>query len=137
MSDTTVTATATATTDDDETAITAEVTSNKMTVKEFIYRLFFTREDSLDILQLLFTAVIVMTLAVVWVVSTTKQSVNVKIEALVTLRWLAGMLVITAVPKWLLPDMVGVLSKNPATITRTESQSSTVNETAVTSTEGK
>jgi hypothetical protein len=81
----------------------------------FIYALFFTRDDDLDILQLLFATIIVVTLIVTWNVSTmTTEDPLVKVEALVTLRWLAGLLVITAVPKWMIPFM----SDHSKTITR-------------------
>jgi hypothetical protein len=70
----------------------------------FLHALFFTRDDDLDILQLLFAAIIVISLIVIWYVAIPLPSTeNVKIEALVTLRWLAGLLLITAVPKWLVP----------------------------------
>jgi hypothetical protein len=73
-------------------------------LSNFLYKLWFTRDDDLDILQLLFAAIIVVTLAITWNVSmATGEDSAVKIEALVTLRWLAGLLVITAVPKWMLP----------------------------------
>jgi hypothetical protein len=71
---------------------------------EFLHSLFFTRDDDLDILQVLFAAIIVVALAGTWH-SITTESVSevVQVEALITLRWLAGLLVITAVPKWLVP----------------------------------
>lgn len=70
----------------------------------FLYALFFTRDDDLDMLQVLFTLIIVVSLAVIWQISTADVNADVvKVEGLVTLRWLAGLLVITAVPKWLVP----------------------------------
>lgn len=74
---------------------------------DFVYALFFTRDDDLDMLQVLFAAIIVVTLMVVWNLSQTSGiDAAVKIEGLVTLRWLTGLLVVTAVPKWLLPFIV-------------------------------
>jgi len=71
---------------------------------KFIYALFFTRDDDLDVLQLLFATIVVVTLMVVWNVSMAAgNDASVKIEGLVTLRWLTGLLVVTAVPKWLIP----------------------------------
>jgi hypothetical protein len=77
----------------------------KMSVKEFLYRLFFTREDSLDLLQLLFLAVVVVTLMAVWKIVSLMLSGSdtVVVEALKTLRWLTALLVLTAVPSWLVP----------------------------------
>jgi hypothetical protein len=73
----------------------------------FIYSLFFTRDDDLDVLQLLFTAIVLVTLLVAWKVTTeTGMSDAVKTEGLITLRWLTGLLVVTAVPKWLVPAMI-------------------------------
>lgn len=73
----------------------------------FIYSLFFTRDDDLDVLQLLFAAIVVVTLLVAWKVTTgTGISDAVRTEGLITLRWLTGLLVVTAVPKWLVPAMV-------------------------------
>ena len=71
---------------------------------DFIYKLFFTRDDDLDTLQVLFAAIVIVTLLITWKV-TTGVSINdtVRIEGMVTLRWLTGLLVITAVPKWLVP----------------------------------
>jgi 4-amino-4-deoxy-L-arabinose transferase-like glycosyltransferase len=70
----------------------------------FIYALFFTRDDDLDILQVLFAAIVIVALIITWYVAIPSgNSEGVRIEALVTLRWLAGLLVITAVPKWLVP----------------------------------
>jgi hypothetical protein len=77
---------------------------HNMPVKEFLYRLWFTRDDDLDILQVLFTAIVIVTLFITWHVATDDSITElVKIEGLVTLRWLTGLLVITAVPKWLIP----------------------------------
>jgi hypothetical protein len=71
---------------------------------EFIHALFFTRDDDLDILQVLFAAIIIVTLAVTWkAINILEVGDVVKIEALITLRWLSALLVITAVPKWLVP----------------------------------
>lgn len=74
---------------------------------DFLYKLFFTRDDDLDTLQVLFAAIVIVTLVITWVV-TTGGNVNdtVKIEGMVTLRWLTGLLVVTAVPKWLVPFIV-------------------------------
>lgn len=81
-----------------------------LTIKSFfnfIYSLFFTRDDDLDVLQLLFTAIVVVTLLVAWKVTTeTGMSDAIKTEGLITLRWLTGLLVVTAVPKWLVPAMI-------------------------------
>ena len=71
---------------------------------DFAYALFFTRDDDLDILQVLFASIVVVALIITWYVAIPSGNAeNVRIEALVTLRWLAGLLVITAVPKWLVP----------------------------------
>jgi hypothetical protein len=73
---------------------------------DFIYKLFFTRDDDLDILQVLFAIIIFVTLFVVWEVSLNDLTpATVKVEGLITLRWLTGLLVVTAVPKWLVPVM--------------------------------
>lgn len=74
---------------------------------DFIYALFFTRDDDLDVLQLLFATIVIVTLMVVWNVSVADTNeASVKIEGMITLRWLTGLLVVTAVPKWLLPFVV-------------------------------
>lgn len=81
---------------------------------KFLYQLFFTRDDDLDMLQVLFAAIIVVALVVTWDTMSdpiTITSDTVKIEALVTLRWLAGLLVITAVPKWLVPSIQEIVTK--------------------------
>jgi hypothetical protein len=71
---------------------------------DFVYALFFTRDDDLDVLQLLFASIVIVALIITWYVAIPSGNPeNVRIEALVTLRWLAGLLVITAVPKWLVP----------------------------------
>lgn len=78
-------------------------------VISFLYALFFTRDDDLDVLQLLFTSIIIIALLIVWNLTTIAgNSDAVKIESLVTLRWLIGLLVITAVPKWIVPFMAKV-----------------------------
>ena len=87
-----------------------------MKLRTFLYKLLFDRNDAMDALQLLFAAIVVMTLAVVWnLAGTALEPPAVKIEALITLRWLVGLLVITAVPKWMIPSMVQVLSKGNIT----------------------
>lgn len=93
--------------------VTKKAVAGKIGWKEFIYRLFFTRDDSLDMLQLLFVAIIIVTLYVVcWTfVIAPIMSDAVRIEALLTLRWLAGLLVLTAVPTWLVPAFTKILSK--------------------------
>lgn len=81
-------------------------------ITTFLYRLFFDRDDSLDTLQILFTGIIIITLKVVWKLATGEaETPEVKIEALVTLRWLVGLLVITAIPKWMIPAMTTVLTR--------------------------
>lgn len=87
---------------------------NSGKVSRFVYRLFFTRDDDLDVLQLLFTAIIVVTLIVVWKVASDSYSESVQREALITLRWLAGLLVATAVPKWMVPTAIETLKTNKA-----------------------
>ena len=74
---------------------------NKFTT--FIYKLFFTRDDDLDILQILFTLIILSAIWISLYVLIIPVESQVQIEALITLRWLAGLLFITAVPKWLVP----------------------------------
>jgi len=79
---------------------------------EFLYALFFTRDDDLDVLQLLFAIIIIVTLSATWhVVTIDTVDSTVQIEALITLRWLAGLLVITAVPKWLVPTVSSIVEK--------------------------
>ena len=78
---------------------------------EFLYKLFFDREDSLDTLQVLFTAIVIVALMVVWRLSIGVEDPSVKIESLVTIRWLVGLLVVTAVPKWMIPAMTKILTK--------------------------
>lgn len=78
-----------------------------MTFREFFYRLWFTREDDLDALQLLFTVIVIVTLMVTWKVTTVEGMADVvRVEGLITLRWLTGLLVVTAVPKWLVPFVI-------------------------------
>jgi hypothetical protein len=97
----------------------------------FLYRAFFTRDDDLDVLQVLFVAIVATTLYVVVQLTTnyTEMSEVVKVEALVTLRWLTGLMIITAVPKWMIPFIVKHRVhdiKQPASIeppTATEEQS--------------
>jgi hypothetical protein len=81
-------------------------------VWEFIHALFFTRDDDLDILQVLFAAIIITALAATWrTISIVDMGETVQVEALITLRWLAGLLVITAVPKWLVPTISSIVEK--------------------------
>lgn len=75
--------------------------------QQFLYQLFFTRDDDLDILQVLFAGIIVVTLIIaVHIFRVGSTQPTVQIEALVTLRWLVALLVVTAVPKWLVPFVV-------------------------------
>jgi hypothetical protein len=80
-----------------------------MTIRQFLYRLLFTRTDDLDTLQILFNLIVLVTLYTVHT-SFSNQTTppEVQIEALLTLRWMLGLLVITAVPVWLVPYI-----KNP------------------------
>ena len=81
----------------------------------FVYALFFTRDDDLDVLQLLFAIIIVVTLGATWhIVTIGSADASVQIEALVTLRWLTALLVVTAVPKWLVPTISSIVMKTPA-----------------------
>lgn len=72
---------------------------------DFLYALFFTRDDDLDVLQVLFAIIVLQTLYIVTKLTLQypEMSEAVRVESLVTLRWLTGLLVITAVPKWLVP----------------------------------
>lgn len=84
-----------------------------LTLRQFLYRLWFTRDDDLDALQVLFALIIIVTLAIVWHATILAGNADlVKIESLVTLRWLAGLLVITAVPKWLVPFVASQVKPN-------------------------
>jgi hypothetical protein len=76
---------------------------------KFLYQLFFTRDDDLDMLQVLFTVIVCVSLMLSWKIVSTSETDPVKIEALTTLRWLAAMLVVTAVPKWLVPAVTGIM----------------------------
>jgi hypothetical protein len=88
----------------------------------FLYSLFFTRDDDLDVLQVLFTAIIVIALMATWhSITSILTEEAVKIEALVTLRWLAGLLVITAVPKWLVPTFSSIVEKKLPSSEKNES----------------
>lgn len=99
----------------------------------FIYALFFTRDDDLDVLQLLFTVIVIVTLLVTWKVTTLAgMNDTVRVEGLITLRWLTGLLVITAVPKWLVPFVIQAKSNltdisSPSQVT----QQTTITEEAV------
>jgi hypothetical protein len=75
----------------------------------FLYRLLFTRDDDLDLLQAMYLVLVVVTLRVVWRLTAPGTPDAVMIEGIVTLRWMVGLLVLTAVPKWLVPVMAGVL----------------------------
>lgn len=79
---------------------------------KFIYALFFTRDDDLDILQLLFASIIIVALIIIWKINLIEfPEQELRIESLNTLRWLAGLLVVTAVPKWLVPTIAKMSSK--------------------------
>lgn len=73
--------------------------------REFIYRLFFTRSDDLDVLQVLFTLIVLVTLGLCIYVILLGVNPEVARPVLETLRWLLGLLVLTAVPRWLVPYM--------------------------------
>lgn len=74
-----------------------------MTTREFLYRLFFTRNDDLDTLQVLFTVLVVASLVIIWKLAVPTTPPEVLVAGLETLRWMMGLLVVTAVPKWLIP----------------------------------
>jgi hypothetical protein len=77
----------------------------------FIYRMFFTRDDDLDILQLLFAILLVVAMKTAWFLSTSpNMSDAVRIQGVLELRWIIGMLVVTAVPKWLVPAVVSIVT---------------------------
>jgi len=81
-----------------------------MSYKEFLFRLFFTRNDDLDILQVLFALIVVVTLILIVYMTVHKFDSTVLIEALLTLRWMIGLLVVTAVPRWLIPSVLRTLT---------------------------
>lgn len=82
----------------------------------FCYRLFFTRDDDLDVLQVLFIVVVLATLGVVWRVVQPGASDSVVASGMVTLRWMVGLLAITAVPKWMTPLITSVLLSKTAQV---------------------
>lgn len=94
---------------------------------DFLYALFFTRDDDLDSLQVLFAAIIIVTLMICWkIIIPTDTPENIRVEGLVTLRWLTSLLVITAVPKWLVPFMIAHVRKtNDQLIVKKETSSPT------------
>lgn len=90
--------------------VTEKVTNRAMTAREFVYRLFFTRTDDMDVLQVLFAVIVLVSLAIVWRISVPGADPGTVKEGLVTLRWLLGLLIITAVPSWLVPSITQVVS---------------------------
>lgn len=80
-----------------------------MNAATFFYRLFFTRDDDLDVLQVLFIMVVLATLACVWRVVQPGATDSVVASGMVTLRWMVGLLAVTAVPKWMTPMITAVL----------------------------
>ena len=72
-------------------------------MKTFVYRLFFTRNDDLDTLQILFNLVVCFTIGIVMYLIKYNSDKDVIIAGLITLRYTMGLLVITAVPSWLVP----------------------------------
>lgn len=85
-----------------------------MRAREALYRLLFTRDDDLDLLQVLFLVIVSVTLAIVWRLAMPGTAEAVVIEGLVTLRWLVGLLVVTAVPKWMAPMLAARALPDPA-----------------------
>lgn len=82
---------------------------------KFLYRLLFTRNDDLDLLQVLFLVIVGVTLAVVWRVVVPGAPESTVREGLITLRWLVALLVLTAVPKWLVPVIADAVKGRDAT----------------------
>lgn len=83
-------------------------------MSDLLRRLFFTRDDDMDLLQVLFLVIVVVTLAVVWRIVTPAAAEATVREGLITLRWLVGLLVATAVPKWLVPTIAGAVKDRTA-----------------------
>jgi len=81
-------------------------------IGRFLYALFFTRDDDLDLLQVLFVIITLLAIYLAYyVVVLTDSTDPVKLEAFVTLRWMLGLLIVTAVPKWIVPSIVAILTK--------------------------
>lgn len=89
-----------------EEELSDRVQRNSLTIKEFLYRLFFTKNDSLDTFQILFNLVICMTLLFVGYIIQNDTDKEVVVEGLITLRYILGLLVLTVVPTWLVPFMI-------------------------------
>ena len=89
-------------------------------MKNFVYRLFFTRNDDLDTLQILFNLVVCFTLGLIMYLIRNTADKEVIVEGLITLRYLAGMLVITAVPSWVVPSYFRKDTKSPHSDVSTE-----------------
>jgi hypothetical protein len=55
-----------------------------------------------------------MSLVILWKLTLIKAEVSdiVIVESIKTLRWMIGLLVLTAIPKWLVPFMSGQLKSN-------------------------
>lgn len=75
-----------------------------------VYRLLFTRDDDLDLLQVLFLVIVWTTLRIVNRLAVPGTPDAIVIEGLETLRWMIGLLVLTAVPKWLVPTLAARLA---------------------------
>lgn len=89
------------------------------TVSTFFYQLLFTRDDDLDMLQILFATIVIVTLLIAWKVTTgVGMTDTVRVEGLITLRWLTSLLVVTAVPKWLVPFIINAKTVNPLPVSK-------------------
>lgn len=72
------------------------------TAKEFFYRLFFTRNDDLDLLQVILYVWITVVGIIIFKVGHAADWRELPPAAWDMLKWMTGTLVVFGVPKWML-----------------------------------
>jgi hypothetical protein len=86
-------------TKEEDDKIIEEIREKKITTREFLYRMFFTRDDSLDLLQLFFLLLILFFMAAFALDSMGKWTV--KNAAWTIFGTVFGTLAIAGVPTWI------------------------------------
>jgi hypothetical protein len=80
-------------------------------MRKFLYRLFFTRDDDLDLLQIMFLASILFYFISFGLVGSGNWTVDPVAWSI--FKWLFGILAITGSPKWVAVLIAQYLSKTP------------------------
>lgn len=83
-----------------------------MKTRTFVYRLFFTRSDDLDILQIVFLCAIAFFFVTFGMIASGHWQ-NVPPDVWEVFKWVFGVIALSGTPKWVTNTLIGYFTGRP------------------------